>query len=95
MIMARQPIDPAELARNSGRMLQAMAEARALNDAGDSGRRFSQCVEQARDSYDRLLAQLICAEPAIAQYARGLADSMGNHLSELERLLERESWQRH
>lgn len=93
--MARHPIDPAELARISGRMLQAMAEARALNDAGETGRRFSQCVDQARDSYDRLLAQLISAEPATAQYARGLADSMGNHLSELERLLERGNLQRH
>jgi hypothetical protein len=85
--MARQPLDPAELARVSGRMLQAIAEARALNDAGDTGRRFIQCVTQARDDYDRLLAQLIAAEPSTAQYARGLADSMGNHLLELERLL--------
>lgn len=87
--MARQPLDPAELARVSGRMLQAIAEARALNDAGDIGQRFTQCVMQARDNYDRLLAQLIAAEPATAQYARGLADSMGNHLTELERLLDR------
>jgi hypothetical protein len=87
--MARQPINPAELARISGRMLQAIAEARALNDAGETGSRFAQCVNQARDNYDRLLAQLISAEPATAQYARGLADSMSNHLTELERLLER------
>jgi hypothetical protein len=86
--MARQPLDPAELARISGVMLQAMAEARALSDAGDNGTRFSQCVRVARDQYDRLLAQLISAEPGTAQYARGLADSMGNHLSDLERLLE-------
>lgn len=85
--MARKPLNPVELARVSGAMLQAMAEARALNDAGDTGRRFAQCVSRARDSYDRLLAQLISAEPATAQYARGLADSMGNHLMELERLL--------
>jgi hypothetical protein len=88
--MARQPLNPDELARISGAMLQAMAEARALNDAGDTGPRFSECVSQARESYDRLLAQLISAEPTTAQYARGLADSMGNHLSELERLLEPE-----
>ena len=86
--MARQPLDPAELARISGAMLQAMAEARALNEAGDTGARFAALVSQARESYDRLLAQLIAAEPTTAQYARGLADSMGNHLSELERLLE-------
>ena len=86
--MARTPIDPSELARISGAMLQAMAEARALSEAGDTGKRFHACVTIARDSYDRLLAQLIAAEPGTAQYARGLADSMGNHLTELERLVE-------
>ena len=86
--MARQPINPAELARISGAMLQAMAEARALSEAGDNGARFCACISQARESYDRLLAQLISAEPATAQYARGLADSMGNHLTELERMLD-------
>lgn len=86
--MARHPINPAELARISGAMLQAMAEARALTDLGDTGERFCACVSQARDSYDRLLEQLISAEPSTAQYARGLADSMGNHPTELERLLD-------
>jgi hypothetical protein len=86
--MARRFLDPGELARISGAMLEAMAEARALNEAGDTGKRFLACVKIARDNYDRLLAQLISAEPTTAQYARGLADSMGNHLSELERLLE-------
>ena len=86
--MARQPINPDDLARVSGAMLQAMAEARALDEAGDHGKRFCACVNLARDNYDRLLAQLISAEPTTAQYARGLADSMGNHLGELERLLE-------
>ena len=88
--MARS-IDPGELARISGAMLQAMAEARTLNDAGETGARFTACVNDARDSYDRLLAHLISAEPATAQYARGLADSMGNHLAQLERLLAQDS----
>lgn len=69
-------------------MLQAMAEARTLNEAGERGDRFRRCVSRARDSYDLLLAELIAAEPTTAQYARGLADSMGNHLTELEQLLE-------
>ena len=84
--MARHPINPQELARISGAMLQAMAEARALDKIGDRGERFSRCVRVARDSYDQLLAELIAAEPATAQYARGLADSMSNHLTELEQL---------
>ncbi len=70
-------------------MLQAMAEARTLNDSGDTGERFRARLVQARDSYDLLLAHLISAEPSTAQYARGLADSMGNHLAELEAVLAR------
>lgn len=89
-VMARS-IDPGELARISGAMLHAMAEARALNEAGDTGARFSACVNQAQEAYDQLLAHLIAAEPATAQYARGLADSMSNHLTELEHLLARAS----
>lgn len=69
-------------------MLEAMAEARALNEAGEKGRQFRRCLQIARDNYDRLLSELITAEPGTAQYARGLADSMGNHLTELERLVE-------
>lgn len=67
-------------------MLSAMAEARALDEAGERGRRFHRCLDIARDNYDRLLAELIAAEPGTAQYARGLATSMGQHLVELERL---------
>ena len=72
----------------SGDSLKRISGIATLNEAGDTGARFCECVSQARESYDLLLAQLISAEPTTAQYARGLADSMGNHLSELERLLE-------
>ncbi len=93
--MARHAINPAALARISGAMLQAMAEARALNESGHSGVRLRACVSSAREHYDALLAELIAAEPATAQYARGLADSMGHHLQELERSLEVESHEMH
>lgn len=76
-------------------MLQAMAEARALNESGYTGPRVRACVSTAREHYDALLAELIAAEPATAQYARGLADSMGHHLDELERAIERESHEMH
>lgn len=89
--MARQPLDPTHLARLSGAMLTAMAEARALDEAGERGRRFHRCLDIARDNYDRLLAELIAAEPGTAQYARGLAVSMEHHLSELERLADSSS----
>jgi hypothetical protein len=86
--MPRRSLNPSDLARLSGAMLEAMAEARALNESGEMGRQFRRCLQIARDNYDRLLAELITAEPGTAQYARGLADSMGNHLTELERLVE-------
>ena len=88
--MARQPINPAELARISGAMLKALAEARALQAAGDSSDELRNLVQHARDMHDLLLENLIAAEPGTAQYARGLADSMANHLDEMERLLDRE-----
>jgi len=89
--MPRHHINPEELAKICGAMLNAMAEARTLNEMGETGERFRACLTQARDSYDRLLAHLISAEPSTAQYARGLADSMGNHLAELEGVLARAS----
>ena len=74
-------------------MLKALAEARALNAAGDSSDELRTLVRHARDMHDLLLENLIAAEPGTAQYARGLADSMGNHLDDLERLLEPEALQ--
>jgi hypothetical protein len=91
--MARHPIDPAELARISGAMLKAMAEARTLNAAGDRPDELRTLVRRARDMHDLLLENLIAAEPGTAQYARGLADSMANHLDDLERLVETEALQ--
>lgn len=72
-----------------------MAEARALEETGAAGEQFRLCLGRARDSYDRLLAHLISAEPSTAQYARGLADSMGNHLAELEAVLARSASEMH
>jgi hypothetical protein len=91
--MARRAIDPAELARISGAMLKALAEARALNAAGDTSDELPRLVRHAREMHDLLLENLIAAEPSTAQYARGLADSMANHLDELERLIEVEELQ--
>ena len=86
--MARRPIDPAELARISGAMLKTLAEARALSEAGDTSGEFRNLIRHAREMHDVLLENLIAAEPGTAQYARGLADSMANHLDELERLID-------
>ena len=88
--MTRRTIDPAELARISGAMLKALAEAQALNKAGDTSDELRRLVLHAREMHDLLLENLIAGEPSTAQYARGLADSMANHLDDMERLLERE-----
>ena len=72
-------------------MLKALAEARALNEAGDTSDQFQSLVRHAREMHDLLLENLIAAEPSTAQYARGLADSMANHLDEMERLLDRDA----
>jgi len=69
-------------------MLKALAEARTLNVAGDASEEFRRLVVHAREMHDLLLENLIAAEPSTAQYARGLADSMANHLSELEQLID-------
>ena len=63
----------------------------ALNEAGDSSDQFQTLVRHAREMHDLLLEHLIAAEPSTAQYARGLADSMANHLDEMERLLDRDA----
>ena len=86
--MTRRQIDPAELARISGAMLNALAEARALNEAGENSHELRRLVRHAREMHDQLLENLIAAEPSTAQYARGLADSMANHIDELERLID-------
>ena len=91
--MARHPINPAELARISGAMLKTLAEARALNEAGDTSGEFRNLIRHAREMHDLLLEHLIAAEPGTAQYAHGLADSMANHLDELERLVSVEAMQ--
>jgi len=69
-------------------MLKALAEARALNIAGDTSDELRRLVKHAREMHDLLLENLIAAEPSTAQYARGLADSMANHLDELEQLID-------
>ncbi|MEO8755069.1 MAG: hypothetical protein ABI624_20590 [Casimicrobiaceae bacterium] len=69
-------------------MLKALAEARARSEAGDTSDGLRVLLDHARELHDLLLENLIAAEPATAQYAHGLADSMANHLDELERLVE-------
>ena len=91
--MSRHPIDPDELARISGAMLKVLAEARALHATGDTSDEQRRLIQHAREMHDLLLESLIAAEPSTAQYARGLADSMANHLDELERLIDVEDLQ--
>ncbi len=68
--------------------MKALAEARARSEAGDTSDGLRILLDHARELHDLLLENLIAAEPATAQYAHGLADSMANHLDELEQLVE-------
>ena len=83
------PLDPAELARISAALVKAMAEARVMHDANGIDENFRENLRHARELHDLLLEGLIEAEPAPPEYLRGLCDSMGNNLDELEKILAR------
>ena len=83
------PIDPSELARISAALVKAMAEARVLHENTGVDEAFRENIRQARELHDLLLKGLIEAEPGPTEYLRGLCDSMGNNLDELEALVHR------
>ncbi len=83
------PIDPAELARISAALVKRMAEARVLHDTTGVDEAFRENIREARELHDLLLKGLIEAEPGPTEYLRGLCDSMGNNLDELEGLVRR------
>ena len=63
----------------------SLVEAMALAQAGDSGRECAQRVLQTRELYNELLEESLTAGPSGDEFARGLADSIGVRLDELER----------
>jgi hypothetical protein len=84
--MMMDAFDPAECTRISAALVKALGEATFLAGAGDIGTVFWDLVKHARELHDLLLEQLLAAEPVDVQYLCGIADAMGNKISELERL---------
>lgn len=80
--------DPEEGARISAALIKAIAEAKAMADAGDIGPEIRDLVRHARDLYDLLREQLVLAGPDADENARGMYDAMGNRLDDLEALMD-------
>ena len=81
------PFDAGAVARISAAIVKAIAEAKTLVDAGESGPELREVVVHARELHDLLLEQMLAAEPANAEYLRGLCDAIGNNVGALEQLL--------
>jgi hypothetical protein len=75
-----------EIARISAALVAAIAEAHALAADGQTGAEFRELLRHAREMHDLMASQLDGA----TEYARGLADSIGTHLKDLEEGLRRE-----
>ena len=82
-------LDPQEVARISAALVEAIAEAQTLATDSKIGVEFRDLLRHAREMHDLMVEQLQDAEPSSIEYARGLADSIGNHLDELEATLKR------
>ena len=63
----------------------SLMEASALASEGKLGRECAERVRQTRELYNELLEELKTAGPSGSEFARGLADSIGERLAHLER----------
>lgn len=79
--------DPHEAARISVALLQAIARAKALSDAGDTGPEIADIVRDARVLYDLMGEQLFAADPTGLAYVREEFSAMGDKLVRLEWLI--------
>ena len=82
-----EPFDPDAAAKISAAIVKAIAEAKTLADAGDSGAELREVVMHARELHDLLLEQMLAAEPENAEYLRGPSDAIGNNIGALEALV--------
>ena len=62
----------------------SLIEAKALAHEGNFGREYADVVRHTRELYDELLEELVIAGPSGSEFARGLADSIGIRLDDLE-----------
>ena len=84
-------LDADEIARISAALIAAIAEAQTLAADGTIGDEFRELLRHSREMHDLMVEQLQQAsESSAVEYARGLVESMGNHLDELEAALKRD-----
>jgi len=76
--------DPDYASHVAAACVAAIAEARGLIEAGNLSKDLRDVAQHARDMHDILLEQILAGEPDTVEYLRGLADSLGNNLEELE-----------
>jgi hypothetical protein len=76
-----------EVAEIAAALVRAIAEATTqLREEGVGGE-FPRSILQARELHTRLLEALIAAEPAVNEQVRGLCDTIGNRIDNLEQAL--------
>ena len=76
-----------DVAALAAALTTAIGQATAqLRESGPGGE-FSENVRHARDLHTRLLETLLDAEPAIDERVRGLCDTIGNRIDNLEAAL--------
>lgn len=78
--------DADEVARISAALIAAIAEAQTLAADGKIGAEFRELLRHAREMHNLLVEHL----DGGTEYARGLADSIGAHLDDLEATLKRD-----
>ena len=63
----------------------SLVKAMALAHEGDFGCEYADAVRYTRELYNELLEELVTAGPSGSEFARGLAESIGVRLDDLER----------
>ena len=89
MDMQRAAMDQTPQFSYLGRLTTVIAaslvEAMALAHEGNFGAEYADRVHHTRELYNELLAELVTAGASGSEFARGLADSIGVRLDDLER----------
>lgn len=82
------PEAAAEIARISAALVAALAEAKALTDAGRFGAELTELVRHAREMGELLTEALNAHGDAVGEYARSVAASLTAAIANLERSIE-------
>ena len=81
-----KPFDASEIARISAALVAAIGEAHMLAADGHIDAKFRELLRHAREMHDLMAEHL----DGRTEYARGLSDSLGRHLRDLEAALNRD-----